>query len=384
MKPLIAARWNILRLLIAAALLWFVAADTGSRLAKLRLQSAANFDFPAEIRTLRAAGRYGEAIMVAQNGEALARPRAEEGDEAAVKLLERIRTERDLTAAEQNSLLRRVRDLGMGVLSGQGTSLESLVGAVAADFFVVGDVRDLLIQTGKLAVDGEADELIVLLSAAGLVTTLAPEIDWAPSLLKVARKSGAMTRRMGDWLTGAVRAGKKEELVKVMEDVASLSKSASPGGAVRLLRMAEEPADIARMARFAEKNSAAAGQVSGAFALHALGDQATDTLKAAEATADAAKAEKAVLAAAEKGPAGATWLRQGAWRAAMQPHPILGIIKGIYKGNVGALMQRVLDFLGPHAWWLIPLLAAWTFIEGVLLIRRFSTPTVPTHVPAPA
>ena len=35
--------------------------------------------------------------------------------------------------------------------------------------------------------------VIVALSAVGLATTLAPEVDWAPSLLKAARRAGSMT-----------------------------------------------------------------------------------------------------------------------------------------------------------------------------------------------
>ncbi|MCW5764775.1 MAG: hypothetical protein KIT68_02220 [Phycisphaeraceae bacterium] len=361
--------WNILRATLAGALLWFVAADTGGRLARLRLASAPDFDFPAEVRSLREAGRYGEALMVADRGEAVLGPRAEAGDARARTLLEELRRQSEQTRNEQSSLLRRVRDLGMGALSGRGTSLESLLGAVATDFFVVGDVRDIVIQGGKLLVDGDADELILLLSGAGLATTIAPHVDWSLSVLKVARKSGTMTRRMGRWMTDALKAGKADEVAKVAEDVATLSKRASPGGAARLMRLADEPADVTRMARFAERQAAGSG---GAFALHALGDQATDTLRLAENTADAAKAEIAVVKAAEKGTAGAAWLRSGAWRAAMSPHPIIGLLKGFYKGTIPDLVQRAIDALGGAAWWLIPLLAAWLFVELALLARRFS------------
>ena len=77
-------------------------------------------------------GRYGEALVVADAGLEATTGREREA----------IQRERDLTLREQSSYLRRIQRAGMGALTGQGTSIESLVGAVAADFFIVGDVRD--------------------------------------------------------------------------------------------------------------------------------------------------------------------------------------------------------------------------------------------------
>src|SRR5262252_5813004 len=118
------AGWGVLRLLIAAFLLSAIASDTGARLARMQLASLPDFNYAGEIRYLRAAGRYGEAIMVADAG---------------------------------------------------------LEGAAAADMFIVGDVRDLLIQGSRYVMDGEADEVIVLLSSVGVATTLLPEVDWEPA-----------------------------------------------------------------------------------------------------------------------------------------------------------------------------------------------------------
>lgn len=379
MKALWHLRWNFLRLAIACGLVWFLAADTGARLARLKLASAPDFDFAAEVRALADAGRYGEAVMVADAGEQTLGPPAAAGDPRAGERLAALRKERSAAESAQSSWLRRIKDLGMGALSGRGTSIESLVGAVGADFFIVGDVRDLLIQGTRLAVDGEADVVITLLSGFGLAATVAPHVDVGLSLAKIARRTGAMSRRFGDWLAGALRAGKKDEVVKALDDVGTLAAKASPGGALRLMRLADDPADLARMARFAEANK------TGAFALHSLGAQAADTLKAAENTADAAAASRAVLAAAERGPAGATWLRSGVWRAAAKPHVLVGLAKGIYKGNVSALIERVLVALGPHAWWLLPLCAAWAFIEGVLLVRKWGgSPSLPGVAPRAA
>src|SRR4029077_8893222 len=98
------------------------------------------------------------AIMVADAGL----------DSADPATKPKIQHERDATVKEQGSYLRKVKDVGLGALSGRGTSIESLVGAVAADFFVVGDVRDLLIQGGRYVLDGETDEVVLILSGVGI------------------------------------------------------------------------------------------------------------------------------------------------------------------------------------------------------------------------
>ena len=189
----------------------------------------------------------------------------------------RLAAEKDKTVSEQQSWLRKAKDVGMGAVSGQGDSLEALVGAVAADFFIVGDVRDLVIQGGKQLADGNSDEVVLLLSVVGLVTTLAPEVDWVPSVLKAAKKAGTMSVHMAEYLKLAIKNKRAAELEKVFGDVQKLAKRTSPGGAMRMLRFADEPKDLERLARFVDK----AGE--GAFALHVTGKEGAELLKAGEA-----------------------------------------------------------------------------------------------------
>ena len=54
-------------------------------------------------------------------------------------------------------------------------------------------------------------------------------------------------------LLGRERSAKDVEVVAVCEDVAAISKKASPGGAMRALRLADDPADLERLARFVER-----------------------------------------------------------------------------------------------------------------------------------
>jgi hypothetical protein len=368
---------NLLRLGLAALLLWALAADTAPRLARLQYAALPGFDYVAEVAYLRTVGRHGEALVLAEAGLEAARSEAQ---------AEAIRRERDLALAEQQSLWRKARDVGMGAVSGRGDSLESLVGAIAADFFIVGDVRDLALEGGRYAIDGEADKVILALSAIGMATTLAPSIDWAPAVLKIARKSGTLTRGLADQIAHLLRTGRRDELAGVLRDLRTLSAHSSPGGAVRLLRHADSADDLSALARFVERNK------GGAAALHITGrDGAAMVKNAARAGETTTDAGRAVILAAAKGQHGVAWMRTGAWRTMLRPHPFVGIAKGLWKGHARSLASRVAFSLDPYIRWLVPLVAAWFFIELTLLARRLycmapwqSAPAIAPHrSPAP-
>jgi len=352
-RNLYRAKWCLLRLSIAVFLCSVIAGDTAARFARLELAALPNFDFAAEVKALRTQGRYGEAVMIAETGL------ADDPGNAAIQ------AEKDATVAERDSWTRKALSAGKGAISGRGESLESLIGAVAADFFIVGDIRDLVIEGGKEVVDGDGDPLVILLSFVGLVTTLAPEIDWAPAILKAARRAGHVTTGFAEHLKTLLIGHKTKEVVMICEDVARISKKASPGAAMRMLRLADSPEDLARLGRFVERNPA------GAFALHITGKEGSLVLKGAESAgaAGAKAAEELVIAVSKKGNAGIRFLASPAARALTKPHALIGLAKGLWKGNAERLITRALDRLDPNAWWALPLAAAWAVLELLLLAR---------------
>ncbi len=350
MSVIIAAwrsRWGLARLALAAFVLWALAADTTARLARLELAALPEFDAAAEIVSLRAQGRFGEAVVLAH--AALEEPGPHN---------DAVRRELELTNAQKDNWLRRLKDAGQGAVSGRGDSLESLLGAVVTDLFIVGDIRDLLIQGTRLVMDGETDELILALSTLGVVTTLAPEIDWVPSVLKAAKKTGSLGENLAASLTRTIKGGTLTELTPVLKDVRKIADAASPGGAVRLLRHADQPDDIARLARFLERE----GQ-GGAAALHVLGKEGADLAKAGAPG-------RLLKLAAKKGRSGAEFLRGRSARALLKPHPLIGLLKAISKGNAAGLVNRFLEQLGASAWWVIPALCGWIVVELGLIVWR--------------
>jgi hypothetical protein len=360
------ARWGVLRWCVAGFVLWAAAADAGARAERAALAAMPDFDAAGEVAKLREAGRYGEAVTLADGVLA-------GGASGAA----RIRAERERAVAEQGSFVRRAKDVGLGALTGGAgvepgrLSVEMLVGAIGTDMLVVGDVRDLAIQGWRWMEGEEADPVIVALSAIGIATTLAPEIDWAPSVLKVARKLGTIGEKLGAFIVRAARGRRYGELEKLLSDAAEISKCSSPGNAVRLLRLAEGPEDVARIARFFGREGK-----QGAAALHVTGDagagalRAADELRAVGRVEEAARLEGLVVKAAGKGERGAEWLRAGKYRALVRVHPLVGVLKGVYKGHASALVQRALEMMGAHALWVVPLVVGWFVLETWMLWRR--------------
>lgn len=338
-------------LLRAAVLVWLIAlcwADLPAAQWRDRLRALPAHDFHAEAERFRRAEDYDSALLVIEAGLIDAEP-------GRARQLEALR---DRVQREQRSIARRLRDVGHGALTGQGESAEALGGAVAADLLVFGDVRDLVIQSGRALRGEDTDEVIVALSAAGLVLTAAPALDLGTAMLKAARRLGALSARFARGLTRlarrAVARGDAGALRKVLDDTAGLTFRARTRPALRILRHVDDPADL----RFAARLS---GRPGGAYALHAGGAAA---MQWGRVTGKAG--ERWLLRAARKGPRGIELLRDGG-RVLMRPHPWLGLLKGLYKGTVPALWRELIETWASA---ILGVLAGWLMIESGLFAQR--------------
>lgn len=92
--------------------------------------------------------------------------------------------------------LRNALDFVDGALTGEVTTTASIGGVLAADFFVVGDVRDVVIQGNSLIRGDDYDRLTLGLSLIGLVATVSGPVDTGFSLMKTANKAGKMSRKL--------------------------------------------------------------------------------------------------------------------------------------------------------------------------------------------
>ncbi len=218
---------------------------------------------------------------------------ADIADYASIHLSEE--TTKRLTDA--GSLLLRVsRDTGSffeGFLTGEGSDTAGFMGAITSDLTVVGDLRDIGQEGTKLVAGEEYSELILGLSVVGVAATGATiasggstlPVKVGVSLMKIAKRTGALTRAFARQLGDLVRAsvnfsrlrrslssadlannratrrtvtefGKTLDLSKltpVLDDMASLQRAAGPAESVRLLSRVESANDLRRVTRMSGK-----------------------------------------------------------------------------------------------------------------------------------
>lgn len=347
-------KWAVVRTVFASSLLWCWFADTPARLVRTQFASMPGMDYLAEAKKLRSAGRCADALVVL---DAAGSGSSEEEQEAIEAARAKIVNERD-------SLVRKAMEAARGVLFGTGDSVEAMLGAIGADLFVVGDIRDLIIEGTKLGLDGDADELILAFSAVGLLSSVQPELDWIPAFLKLIRKAGGFSRKMVEELLRMCRrvrtVNDAGEFLHFAKNVKAVVDGSSVATAVRVLRHIDDPKELENVARFVQRYP------DGGFALVITGKEGVTLLKRS-----AHQSENFVRLAARKGNRGVAWLRTRNVKL-LRPHPIIGLLKGWKKGHLQAVTQRVLDWLDPRGWIVLPALAAWVFVEVILLSRRLA------------
>jgi hypothetical protein len=261
---------------------WLAAENDPAQLADLALDQR----FTASV-----AAREIEAALAADDPE-LAQSFVELARERGVAI------DPDLAArveAGTNAAATTARSVGhfvRGFVNGEPDDLASLAGTAAGDLFVYGDARDAVREGVRLARGEEADELILGLACVGLAITAGTYASLgvgAPariglSVVKAARKTGRMSARLSGAVVRAVKesvdgAAVKQaltraallrpalavraarEAVKVdkaggllhlVRDVGRVQSKAGTRAALDGLKLADDPKDVARLARLAE------------------------------------------------------------------------------------------------------------------------------------
>jgi len=99
--------------------------------------------------------------------------------------------------------LKKLSSFSEGFTQGKGRDLAGIAGAISADFTVIGDVRDLSEQYKKYEKGDDVNELIVVLSGAGIGLTAltigsmgsAAPVKVGASIIKLSAKTQKMTPR---------------------------------------------------------------------------------------------------------------------------------------------------------------------------------------------
>jgi hypothetical protein len=228
----------------------------------------------------------GEDIDLANSFAELARDR---GVAIDPRLTDRLAVANSTTA----TATRHAKDFARGLITGEPDDVAGFAGTALGDLFVFGDVRDAAREGYRFARGEETDETVLGLAGIGIAVTAATYASLGAStparvgltLAKVARKTGRMSTRLagaiGRSLREAVDAGalrralatasltepalavraardavkldKLRGLVNLAGDVGRIEARAGTRAALDGLRLAEEPREIARVAKLAEK-----------------------------------------------------------------------------------------------------------------------------------
>jgi hypothetical protein len=301
--------------LILSGLLWGALRAFSAAAGSHSFSGLPDHDYLADIAALRQQGKLTEALALSRF--VCDQPTYPQRQQACL-LARQLR-------AQTHSFWYRARSLGHGALTGAADNAWALAGATTADFFVVGDVRDLLIQGWRLSHGQEADELLMALSALGVLTVTVPSFDWLPSFGKIAVRLGALSQRFTDQF---LRLSRRAVATGTLAPLHRLVLRLGPAKTLGVLPVVESAEDLATLARVAAKHPRSAYAV-----LKIGGHEALETLAKADP-----EATVALLRAARKGAPGLRlWQRCG--RRMFTSHLLVGAGKALHRGRLPQAMS---------------------------------------------
>jgi hypothetical protein len=200
-----------------------------------------------EIRAALAA----DDIDLAQSFVALAADRSVQLDPSLVSAVNDAGVKHDSATHTAGRFVR-------GLWTGEPTDLASLAGTAVGDLFVFGDIRDATREGARYLTGQTYDPWILSLAGVGIGITAATYASLgaaAPervglSVIKAAKRSGHLNPALA---VRAVREAVKVEgaggLVELAENTGRIESKAGARAALDGLAVAEEPADVSRLAR---------------------------------------------------------------------------------------------------------------------------------------
>jgi hypothetical protein len=232
------------------ALAYAMARDDAARIADLELdQVLTEPRIASEIELVLAA----DDAELAQSFVALA-------DARHIPVAAPLRARVAVEATTAAQAVRGAGRFGRGFFSGEVEDVAGLVGATTADLTVWGDLRDAGREAIHWAKGEDVDELVLGLSAAGIVATGATYATFGASLpvraglsaLKGARRAGVVGVRLAEDLAGLLRRGARGPALRLVGDIGTVQGKAGTRATLLGLRQVDDAAGAARLRRLAE------------------------------------------------------------------------------------------------------------------------------------
>ncbi len=298
-KSSLARRARLVPAMIAAALFAGLAAYTVPRAIAARDTLTMAKD-PVRITDRALDQKFNSAVAeleikaaLADHDVDLARSFVELADARHVALDPAVTDRVNAEVAAASSTRHTLVSFARGFVTGVPEDGAALAGTALGDLFVFGDIRDAAREGTHWALGEPTDKMILGLACVGLAITagtyatvgLAAPVRVGLTLAKAARKTGRlggrlalsigrMVRQAVDWsrlrkvITGmsvaepaiAMRAARETvkieragRLMELAADVGRIERKAGARAAVESLQMAQNPSELSRVARLAEK-----------------------------------------------------------------------------------------------------------------------------------
>lgn len=231
-----------------------------------------------------------EAALSANDAD-LAKSFVDLADERGIALPPDLKARVATAVDEANSASAAANSFARGFVTGEPEDMAGMAGTAVGDLFVFGDIRDAVREGSRYVSGEEYDQLVLGLACVGIAITAgtyvtagaATPVRVGLSLAKVARKTGRIGARMGEWIgrslrdvidwaalkragtalsepavavraaRDAVKVERADGLVKLVADVGTVQAKAGTQAALDGLKLADGPKEMGRVAKLAEK-----------------------------------------------------------------------------------------------------------------------------------
>ncbi len=167
--------------------------------------------------------------------------------------------------AKRTSYRYRLQKAAEGLFYGQSDEIEGQISAVTSDFFLFGDVRDLVLEGHKWWNDKEVDKITVALSSIGLVASAGTAISAgssasvqpALSFLKMANKVDMLPAWLRKYLLKSARIVKEtkkpDQVTDLFDVIYGSYKACGMRGTLLLVNKADDVNSLKKLSKLGKK-----------------------------------------------------------------------------------------------------------------------------------
>jgi len=225
-----------------------------------RLMAAA--EDPVRLSELALETQFNETVAAREIEEALAagdhdlaRSFVDLADERGVKVPPALIAKTESAERDAAAPSSKVASFARGFVTGKPEDVSSAAGMIAGDLFVFGDVRDVVRESWRGLKGDEADLLVLGLAGGGLAITagvyasggLAAPARAGLSVVKAARRGGVI----GASMVRLLKVETREGITAFASNLGKVQARTGTRGALDALKIAERPADAAKLAALA-------------------------------------------------------------------------------------------------------------------------------------